>query len=94
MRAYSIFCVGAQQEISQDAGVRKYDDVTSENDRRPEEAAHAMRVAAKERTRNLIGKMAKLLAVANPANGPGFLEEVKSYATYFTTLHYLVYQFL
>ena len=69
-----------QQEISQaaDAAVRKYTDTTPESDRRPPEIAHAMRVGAKERTKTLMVKMGKLLAVAHPSNGPGFLEEVSS----------------
>ena len=67
-----------QQEISQaaDGAVRKYTDSTPEEERRPEELAHAMRAGAKERTKTLMGKMGKLLAVAAPANTPEFLAEV------------------
>ena len=71
-------CGLIQQEISQaaDAAVRKYTESTPPSERKPEDAAHAMRVGASERTKALTGKMGKLLAVANPSNGPGFLEEV------------------
>jgi hypothetical protein len=79
--------VFVQQEISQaaDAAVRKYNDATPDDDRKPEEAARAMRVGTKERTKTLMVKMGKLLAVAHPANGPGFLKEVTSLPT---SLHY------
>ena len=68
-----------QQEISQaaDGAVRKYTDSTSKKERRPKELAHAMRAGAKERTKTLMGKMGKLLAVAAPANTPEFLAEVR-----------------
>ena len=67
-----------QQEISQaaNATMRKYTDSTPKEESRPEEVAHAMRAGAKERTKTLMGKMGKLLAVAAPANGPEFLVEV------------------
>jgi hypothetical protein len=35
-----------------------------------------MRIGAKEKNAKLYAKMIKLVAVANPANGPGFLQEV------------------
>jgi len=35
-----------------------------------------MRVGAREKVAKLIAKMGKLLAVANPVHGLGFLEEV------------------
>jgi hypothetical protein len=35
-----------------------------------------MRMGAKEKANKLYMKMMKLVAVANPANGPEFLEEV------------------
>ena len=68
-----------QQEISQvaDGAVQKYTDSTPEEERRPEELAHAMRAGAKERTKTLMEKMGKLLAVAAPANTPEFLAEVR-----------------
>ena len=68
-----------QQEISQaaDGAVRKYTNSTPEEERRPEELAHAMRTGAKERTKTLMGKMGNLLAVAAPSNTPEFLAEVR-----------------
>ena len=57
--------------------MQKYTDNTPEEERRPEELAHAMRTGAKERTKTLMGKMGKLLAVAAPANTPEFLAEVR-----------------
>jgi len=35
-----------------------------------------MRVGAREKVAKLIAKMGKLLVVANPVHGPGFLKEV------------------
>ena len=83
-----------QQEISQaaDAAMQKYTDNTPEEERRPEEVAHAMRVRANERTKTLIGKMEKLLAVAAPTNTPEFLAEVRYTKTPlhpFDFLHYV-----
>ena len=74
-----------QQEISQaaDGAVQKYTDSTPEEERRPEELAHAMRAGAKERTKTLMGKMGKLLAVAAPPNTPEFLAEVRYTGTPF-----------
>ena len=68
-----------QQEISQaaDGAVRKYTNSTPEVERRPKELAHAMRARTKERTKTLMGKMGKLLAVAALANTPEFLAEVR-----------------
>lgn len=57
--------------------MRRYNDTTPEDEKRPEAAAHAMKVGAKERTAKLVVKMHKLLAVANPANGEPFLKEVR-----------------
>ena len=67
-----------QQEISQaaDAAVRRYVEATRETGRTPEGAAQAMREGAMERKKALTSKMFKLLAVANPNNGMGFLKEV------------------
>ena len=56
--------------------MQKYTDNTPKEERRPEELAHAMRAGAKERTKTLIVKMGKLLAVAAPANTTDFLAEV------------------
>ena len=56
--------------------MRKYTDSTLEEERRPEELVHAMRARAKERTKTLMVKMGKLLAVAAPANTTDFLAEV------------------
>ena len=82
-----------QQEISQaaDAAVRKYTNSTPEEEKRPEEVAHAMRVGAKERTITLMGKMGKLLVVAAPANGPKFLVEVRYTETAFCPFGFLHY---
>jgi len=70
-----------QQEISNatDASVRKYNEVTPFEEKNTEGVANAMRFGEKERASKLISKMGKLLAVANPAHGPGFLEEVRKY---------------
>ena len=72
-----------QQEIAQstDAAGRRYNEVTPEDDRIPEQRMHAMRSGAHERTSKLNVKMSKLVAVANPANNQGFLDEVISQAT-------------
>ena len=56
--------------------MQKYTDSTPEEERRPEELAHALRAGAKERTKTLMVKMGKLLAVAAPANTIDFLAEV------------------
>ena len=57
--------------------MRKYTDSTPEEERRPEEVSHAMRAGANERTKTLMGKMEKLLAVAAPSNTAEFLAEVR-----------------
>ena len=84
-----------QQEISQaaNAAVRKYTDNTPEEQSRPEEVAHAMRARAKERTKTLMEKMGKLLAVvvAAPANGLEFLVEVRYTETTFRPFGFLHY---
>ena len=71
--------------------MQKYTDSTPEEEKRPEEVAHAMRAGAKERTKTLIGKMGKLLAVASPANGPEFLAEVRYTKTSFHPFDFLHY---
>ena len=83
-----------QQEISQaaDVAMQKYTDSTPEEERRPEEVAHAMRVGANERTKSLMGKMGKLLAVAAASNTAEFLAEVRYTKTPllpFDFLHYV-----
>ena len=82
-----------QQEISQaaDGAVQKYTDSTPEEERRVEELAHAMRAGAKERTKTLMGKMGKLLAVAALANTPKFLVEVRYTRTPFLPFGFLYY---
>ena len=72
-----------QQEIAHsiDVVVRRYNEITLEDERTPEQRVHAMRSGAHERTSKLNVKMSKLVAVANPANQQGFLDEVISYAT-------------
>ena len=72
-----------QQEIAQSANatVRRYNEMTPEDERSPEQRVHAMRSGAHERTSKLNVKMSKLVAVANPANNEGFLDEMISYAT-------------
>ena len=75
-----------------DTTVRKYIDSTPEEERRPEEVAHAMRAGANERTKTLMEKMGKLLAVAAPANTREFLAEVRYTKTPlhpFDFLHYV-----
>lgn len=70
-----------QQEIAQvaDAAVRKYEEGILVEDRSEAGVANSMRVGAKEKNSKLYVKMIKLLTVANPAHGPGFLEEVSLY---------------
>ena len=70
-----------QQEIAQaaDTAVRRYNEVTAEDERTLEQRVHAMRSRAHERTSKLNVKMSKLVAVANPANNQGFLDEVFSW---------------
>ena len=52
--------------------------MTPEDERTLEQRVHAMRSGTHERTSKLIVKMSKLVAVANPANNQGFLDEVIS----------------
>ena len=63
--------------MAADAAGRRYNEATPDDERRPKELVHAMRAGAKERTSKLNVKMSKLVAVANPANKPCFLEEVR-----------------
>ena len=58
--------------------MRKYHETTPADDKSVEGVAHAMRVGAKEKNAKLYVKMFKLLALANPNNGPTFLQEVSS----------------
>jgi hypothetical protein len=59
-----------------DAAVRKYNEITPEEEKTPEELTHVMRAGAKEKTGKLNVKMTKLVTVANPALKPEFLAEV------------------
>ena len=69
-----------QQEIAaaSDAALRKYHEDTPIDEKSNAGVADAMRLGAKEKSTKLYQKMHKLLTVANPALGPGFLEEVSS----------------
>jgi len=73
-----------QQEISNaaDTATRKYTEVTPFEEKSNEGVANAMRVGVKEKVVKLLSKMSKLLAVAKPACGPRFLEEVLFFITY------------
>ena len=71
--------------------MRKFTDSTPEEERRPEEVVHAMRAGATERTKTLMRKMGKLLAVAAPANTAEFLVEVRYTRTPFYPFHVLHY---
>ena len=71
--------------------MQKYTDSTPEEERRPEEVAHAMRAGANERTKTLMGKMGKLLAVAAPTNTVEFLAEVWYTITPFQPFDFLHY---
>jgi hypothetical protein len=64
-----------------DAALRKYNEMTPKQEKTPEGVAHAMRAGAKEKTGKLNVKMTKLVAVANPAHMPDFLEEVSAMHT-------------
>ena len=66
-------------------------DNTPKEDRRPKELAHAMRAGAKKRTKTLMVKMGKLLAVAAPINTPEFLVEVRYTKTPFHPFGFLHY---
>jgi hypothetical protein len=59
-----------------DVAVRKYNEITPEQEKTPKELTHAMRAGAKEKTGKLNVKMTKLVTVANPALKPDFLAEV------------------
>ena len=74
-----------QQEIAQsaDAALQRYNEVTLEDERTPEQCVHAMRSGAHERTNKLNVKTMFLnlvnnVAIVNPANNQGFLDEVIS----------------
>ncbi len=69
-----------QQEIAlaADVAMRRYNEATPFEEKSHEGVANAMRIGAKEKNAKLYLKMIKLLTVANPAHGPGFLEEVSS----------------
>ena len=71
--------------------MQKYTDNTPEEERRPEEVAHAMRAGTKERTKTLMEKMGKLLAVASPTNGLEFLPEVCDTLNVFQKFGFLHY---
>ncbi len=59
-----------------DAALQKYNEMTLEQEKTTEGLAHAMRAGAKEKTGKLNVKMMKLVAIANPAHKPEFLQEV------------------
>ena len=56
-----------QQEIAQsaDATVRRYNEMTPEDERTPEQRMHAMRSVAHERTSKLNVKMSKLVQLTS-----------------------------
>ncbi len=58
--------------------MRRYNEVTLDEDKTNLGVANAMRAGAKEKTTKLYVKMVKLVTVANPGHGPGFLEEVSA----------------
>ena len=61
---------------------------------RDEDLSDAMRTRAKEKTTKLYVKMFKLLAVASPANGTGFLQEVNNPSIKYTSNHFQVLNIL
>ncbi len=69
-----------QQEIAAatDSAVRKYNEETAEDEMSKEGVATAMRCSIKETTEKLYKKLSKIVAVANPALGRDWLEEVQS----------------
>ena len=71
--------------------MRKYTNGTPKEERKSEEVEHAMRDGAKERTKTLMVKMEKLLAVASPANGLEFLPEVRDTLNVFQKFGFLHY---
>jgi len=72
-----------QQEISDamDVTRQKYNETTPADERSELGIANAMRMGAKEKVNKVYMKMMKLAVVANPANGPEFLEEVFFFRT-------------
>ena len=64
-----------------DSALRRYMETTPPKNQTAERAALSMRVGTNEKNAKLYVKMIKLLAVANPAHGTGFLEEVSSIAS-------------
>jgi len=56
--------------------VWRYHEITPINKKSEEHVAYAMRVGVKEKNVKLYVKMIKLLIVANPTHGHGFLEEL------------------
>jgi len=74
-----------KQKITQavDVAVRKYNEVTPSKEKSDQGVANTKRLGAKERSMKLILKMKKLLALANPAHGAGFLEEVGWLSSFF-----------
>lgn len=77
-----------QHEISRaaDEGLRAYLE-NAEGDVAEKDKAAAMKLAAAKKTENLIKKMNKLTAIANPDLTPGFLKEV-SFPLLRTTIDY------
>ena len=71
---YTLF----QQEIAAagDLAVLVYREETKPEDVTREGIAAAMKMGIKEKTTKLIVKLGKMTAVANPAHGPEFLQEV------------------
>ena len=67
-----------QQDIAAagDLAVLVYREETKPEDVTREGIAAAMKMGIKERTSKLIVKLGKMTAVANPAHGPEFLQEV------------------
>ncbi len=86
-----VFCM--QQEIiaAGDAAVLVYREETSTEDVTPEGVAAAMKQGIKDRTTKLMIKLGKMTAVANPAHGPEFLEEVHCR---FMRLFFVYYAFI
>jgi hypothetical protein len=79
-RIHNIFLFGTlfQQEIAAagDSAMLVYREETKPDDVTREGIAAAMKLGIKERTSKLMVKLGKMTAVANPAHGPEFLEEV------------------
>jgi len=68
--------IAARDLVVMDAIGRKYSETTLVEERSELGIANAMRIGAKEKANKLYMKMMKLVPVANPTNGPEFLEEV------------------